>query len=154
MSFWTHVGPADGLNGPWERKHSLGDSGPPTLSAFAKSPPQKGPDVPGSLTEPQKKKHLENRARRAPPGTMGVRMASSPMVGPCLTGFIEAAYRLLFNAARGLESAVEIRVTILARPPYTRTRTRAHTHTHTHTRVPRDWDTPVILCGPQCPVPE
>ena len=64
---------------------------------------------------------------------MGVRMASSPMVGPCLNGFIEAAYRLLFNAARGLESAVEIRVTILARPPYTRTRTRAHTHTHTHT---------------------
>ena len=81
-SFWTHVGPADGLNGPWERKQSLRDSGPPTLSTFAKSPPQKGPDVPGSLTEPQKKKkHLENRARRAPPVGSGAQPPCSCPLG-------------------------------------------------------------------------
>ena len=55
MSFWTRVGPADGLDWPWERKDSHRGSAPPTLSAVAKSPPQKGPDVPGSLTGPQKK---------------------------------------------------------------------------------------------------
>lgn len=60
---------------------------------------------------------------------MGVRMASSPMVSPCLNGFTEVTYRLLFNVARGPESAVEIWVTVLARPPYTRARTRTHTHT-------------------------
>lgn len=64
-----------------------------------------------------------------PPGTTLVKMTSCPMVSPCLNGFMEVEHRLLFNAAGGPESAVEIRVTILALPRYTRARTHTHTHT-------------------------
>lgn len=54
-SFWTHaVWPADGLHGPWERKHSLRDSGPSHSVHICKVSPQKGQDVPGSLTGPRK----------------------------------------------------------------------------------------------------
>ena len=67
-----------------------------------------------------------------PPGTTLVRMTSCPVVGPCLNGFLEVENRLLFLVAGGPESAVEIRVTILALPCYMRARECAHTHAHAH----------------------